>query len=78
MVEANATSNEAAGPDITTMSFRAPEKTIITPEHVEIFKKSNGCEELLGFITALMTACKTSKMTQTEMTEVSISVRGFI
>ena len=58
---------------MTTMSFRAPEKTIITPDHVELFKKSSGCEELLGFITALMTACKTSKMTQTEMTEVSVS-----
>mmetsp|Transcript_295 Transcript_295/g.356 ORF Transcript_295/g.356 Transcript_295/m.356 type:complete len:236 (-) Transcript_295:382-1089(-) len=57
------------GLDLATHEFRAPDKTIITPEHVEMFKASVGCTELVGFITALVNACKSTRMTATPLTE---------
>ena len=61
--------------DINTHAFTTPDKTIITPDHVEQFKTSTGCTELVGFITALMNACKSTRMTATPLTEVSVLSR---
>jgi hypothetical protein len=38
---------------------------------VEQFKVSNGCKELVGFINALAESVKNSKMTETQLTDVS-------
>ena len=57
--------------DFAAHTFKTPDKTLVTPAHVEEFKESQGCKELIGFITALVGACKTSKMTATPLTEVS-------
>ena len=40
-------------------------------QHVEQFKTSNGCKELVGFINALTESAKNSKMTETPLTDVS-------
>ena len=68
-----AAANQAPEFDFEGHTFSTPDKTIITVEHVEEFKNSNGHNELLGFITALMNACKTTQMSTTPLTEVSIT-----
>ena len=57
--------------DFEGHTFKVPDKTLITVGHVEEFKTSSGCTELMGFITALVTECKTSQMSTTPLTEVS-------
>ena len=81
MVEANPANTEqqeqaqaqqtTAAFDYAGHTFRTPDKTLVTVEHVEEFKNSAGCQELLGFITALTNACKTTQMTRIPLTEVS-------
>ena len=76
MVEADTAAQNAdtaAAFDINTHTFKTPDKTLVTVEHVEEFKNSSGCQELVGFITALSNACKSTKMTATPLTEVSKS-----
>ena len=76
MVEADTAAQNVettAAFDINTHTFKTPDKTLVTVEHVEEFKNSSGCQELIGFITALSNACKTTKMTTTPLTEVSKS-----
>ena len=78
MVEAstNPTQTAAASTadvfNFDTHTFKTPEKTLVTVEHVEEFKSSPGCAEIIGFIAALQNGCKTSQMTTTPLTEVSL------
>jgi len=50
-----------------------PHKSIVSPEHVQIFGKSNACHELMDFITTLQTSVKSTRMTKTPLTTVSCS-----
>lgn len=54
-----------------------PAKNIVTLQHVEQFKTSQGCKELVGFINALSESIKNSKMTETTLTDVSESINQF-
>ncbi len=56
--------------DFENHTFKTPDKTIVTVEHVNQFKTSEGCTELIGFITALTNGCKTSQMSTTPLTQV--------
>ena len=69
MVES--TEQEQTKFDFSTHKFVTPSKTLETLEHVTKFRESQGCKELMAFIGALQTSCKSTRMTQTAMTDVS-------
>ena len=50
-----------------------PAKHIVSLAHVEMFKTSQACAELVGFIDALAQAVKSSKMTECQISDVIIS-----
>lgn len=72
--EQNAAGTAEATFDFANHRFKTPEKTLVTVEHVEEFKNSTGCQELMGFIAALTNACKTTQMSRTPLTDVSVKI----
>lgn len=55
-----------------THTFVTPTKRIESPQHVKIFGESTACRELLAFLEALARAVRGTRMTDTDVTEVSI------
>jgi hypothetical protein len=68
--QAEAASTSAFDPAKHT--FKAPAKKIDDPMTLESFKKSEACQDLIGFITALSASVQKSRMTQTPLTDVKI------
>ncbi|KAK7095461.1 serine/threonine-protein phosphatase 2A activator-like [Littorina saxatilis] len=49
--------------DVTTHTFKKPEKAISLPEHIPAWEKSEGYHDLMGFILTLNEAVKDKKVT---------------
>lgn len=62
--------------DYSNHKFVTPVKNLVTVPHIELFKSSNGCKELVGFINALTESVKNSKMTETQLTDVSTNFKN--
>ena len=56
--------------DPTSHTFKAPVKKIDDPMTHEAFKKSEACQDIIGFITALSASVQKTRMTQTPITDV--------
>jgi hypothetical protein len=65
-----ASSGGAAFFDIEKHEFKVPVKKIDDPMTLEAFKKSDACNELLGFIGALSQSVIKSRMSQTPLADV--------
>ena len=70
-MESQATSAaDACSFDPSTHTFKVPVKKIDDPMTHEAFKKSEACQDIVGFITALAASVQKTRMTQTPITEV--------
>ena len=60
--------------DFSQHKFVVPTKNIETPAHVQVFGKSEACNDLMSFITRLQESVKSTKMSATPITNVSILI----
>lgn len=65
------TLNNEVSFDFTKHEFKVPVKRIDDPVTLEMFKNSNACKELLGFIGGLAQAATKSRMTETPLADVN-------
>ncbi len=58
--------------DLGTYQFQETmEKHIVSEERVSVWLQTEGCRDLGGFVQTLTQACRSSKMTETVLTDVS-------
>jgi serine/threonine-protein phosphatase 2A activator len=56
--------------DPASHTFKMPVKKIDDPMTHEAFKRSEACQDIVGFITALAASVQKTRMSQTPITEV--------
>jgi hypothetical protein len=59
--------------DPSTHTFKVPVKKIDDPMTHEAFKRSEACQDIVGFITALAASVQKTRMSQTPITEVGLN-----